>query len=368
MAVAYFVLLISPLGLLNATELMMETALLSAVSLLLGAVLRGIDRYWKWIRLFLLSALVGALKATAAPVVALLALLVVRKSKTAVATLFTGALAGYLINVAVLRWIVKSAHSDNYGGPTEILNIHAVVERLSANIRQDLWVWLFFEGIVALAAVLFWVTRKRSEKKPSIQTGVLLTLALGSLPAMLSIQAISIHGFARYTYPVLWLGLVCSIVLIAHSRLIALFPLAAFFIFQSSSLWGQDLDRFSFWPNKTVLEFMESGGTILAGAPVHRLAVEQRLRDPAPCFSVGVMDMYERGYYLQYLGFVFPQGRLVDANESCATHIRIWREPADSVGECPARCGASTYWSACRYQRLRFFASYQGLVLNQFCW
>ena len=366
-AIAYLVLLVSPLALLNATQLMMETALLPAVSLLFGAVQRDIDRYWKWAGVFFLSAVVVALKATGAPVIALLGLIVFRRSKATTGLLFTGAVAGYLIDKAVLRWIVVSAGSDDYGGLSQLLNTDAVLGRLR-NLREDLWVWLFFVGIAALAAALVWVFSRQTENKTAMSDASLLTIAFGSLVAMMGLQTISIHGFPRYNYPVLWLGLMCSVAFITRRREIVLVPLAAVFIFQSSALWGRALDRFSLWPTRTVSEFIESGGTILMGAPIHRLVVAQRFRDPAPCYFVGPMDKGEQQYYFSYFKFAFPKGKPLDSTESCTSTIRVWREPVKSAQECPDRCGTTSRWSTCGYQRLRFFTAYEGLAVSQICW
>jgi hypothetical protein len=62
LAIVYGVLLLSPLVLLNTTQVMMETAILPLVSLAFGSVLRGGDTNWKLARLFLLSALMVALR------------------------------------------------------------------------------------------------------------------------------------------------------------------------------------------------------------------------------------------------------------------------------------------------------------------
>ena len=372
-ALAFLVLLASPLALMNATHVMMEAALLPAVTLLFGAVMRDADRHWQRARLFILSALVVALKVTGASAVVLLAAVVFRRSKSSAAVLLVGSLAGYLGDKAALRWLVQSHHADNYGGLSEILNSQGVWERLS-HAKEDLYLWLFFQGLAAIVAGLIWAVGRQAskdEKTPErtwIADGALLTLAVGSLLLTLGMQAISIYGFARYNYPVLWLGLIASIVLITRHRRAALLPLAGLFLLQSSALWGRDLNRFDLWPSRTVIEFMESGGTILMGAPLHRLAVEQRFRNPEPCYSVEIADEDVRRFYLQYFSFAFPKGRVADSFQSCVSSFRVWRDPVDAVGSCPARCDKSYDWTGCGYQRLTFFTSRQGLVLNQFCW
>ena len=369
LALVLFVLLVSPLVLLNETQLMMETASLSVVSLLFGAVLRGGEGYWKWLRLLLLSALLVALKSTGISAVALLAGAAWRNSKRIPAALAAGALAGLIGNQASLRWIVQAEHADNYGGPSEILNPAAVWERLT-HVREDLYVWLFFVGMAALAGILAWSLGRRPApltEMRRVTDGGLLTCALGSLGLMLLMQAVSIHGFPRYNYPVLWLGLIASVLLVARHRAAILLALAALFILQSSSLWGRDLDRFRLWPSRTVLEFVESGGTILMAAPVHRLVVQQLFRDPSPCYAVESINPQETQYYLRYFAFAFPEGRVAES-QSCVPSIRVWRDPVDAVGDCPIRCEESHRWSGCGYQRLVFYTVRQGLVLNQVCW
>jgi len=198
---------------------------------------------------------------------------------------------------------------------------------------------------------------------------MLLTLVLGSLVLMLCLQSITIFGFPRYNYPTLWLGLLASVLLVARQRIAAILPLAVVFCFQSIPLMGRDLSRFDRWPSRTVVEFMESGGTILMSTPVHRLVVQQLMRDPAPCYDLGPIHPQERAYYLQYLSFAFPKGREADPSQPCNSTIRIWREPAETVeATCPNRCEKSIRWSGCGYQHLKFYTVYSGVVLNQVCW
>jgi hypothetical protein len=374
LAMVYLVLLVSPLALLNSTQLMMETAILPLVSLTFGAVLRGVDSNWKLVRLFVLSGLLIAIKSTGAPVVLLLAAISYRHSKKTAMTLGIGAFAGFLGSQAALRWIVHVAHSDNYGGLSELLAPAVVWQRLTS-AGPDIYLWLFFVGIAAIAGGLLWAfNRSRSsgliESKPSWLTdGNLLALALGSLVLMLFMQSISIYGFARYNYPNFWLGLLASVLLVARQRISVLLPLAAVFCFQSLPLLGRGVSRFDLWPSRTVVEFMESGGTILMSTPVHRLVVEQLLRDPAPCYEVGPMDPQEREYYLRYFEFAFPKGKVADPSQSCASTIRVWRDPVKTVeAACPARCEKSIRWSGCGYQQLKFFTVHTGLTLNQVCW
>ena len=373
LSLAFLVLLLAPLAVLNATQVMMETAILPVVSLLFGAVFRGGERYWKLLLLFLLSAVLIALKATGAAVVVLLAAVALRRSWRITVALGIGALSGFLGNKATLRWIVQSKHAIDYGGPAEVLNPAAVYERLTF-ILQDLYVWLFFTGIATAAGVLVcvysrWRSRTDSETaKGRMSDGGLVALALGSLALMLLMQGISIHGFPRYNYPVLWLGLIASVILVARHNAIALIPLAALFGFQSSALWGRDLDRFDRWPTRTVLEFMESGGTILTGMPIHRLVVAQHFRNPSPCYAVESIHPDEETYYLEYLAFAFPKGTVAGSPPSCAPAIRVWRDPVEKAGGCPARCNPSNRWNICSYQRLTFYTVRQGLVLNQVCW
>ena len=375
LAVACLVLFVSPLALMNATQLMMESAILPAVTLLFGAVLRGVDQHWKLARLFVLSGLVVALKATGLSVPVLLAAIVFRMSKSSAGVLLSGAVAGYLADKAALRWIVKAQQANNYGGFSEILNPQGIWERLT-HVREDLYLWFFFQGLAAIVAALIWAVGRHGSKSvddkqgklPWVSGGALIALSIGSLLLTLGMQALSIYGFARYNYPVLWLGLMASIALIARHRPVVLLPLAGVFLFQSSALWGRDLKRFDLWPSRTVIEFMESGGTILMGAPIHRLIVEQRFRDPKPCYSVEIADMDAAGWYLQYFRFAFPGGHVADAAQPCVSTFRIWRDHVDAVGSCPARCDSSSRWSACGYQQLTFFTARQGLVRNQFCW
>lgn len=374
LALTFFVLLISPLALLNATQLMMETAILPVVSLVFGAFLRGGDRFWRWLRLFLCSALLVALKTTSAGVVALLVAAAYRRSKRTAGALGIGALAGVLGNqVATRYWIGEATRPGDYGGLSEILNRQAVWERLT-HIRQDLYLWLFFVGIAAIAGGLAWAYNRwrtgpvTATENGRVSDGALVTLAFGSLALLLFMQSISIYGFPRYNYPVLWLGLISSVLLVSRHRAMALLPLAAVSCYQSSSLWGRDLDRFTLWPSRIVTEFMESGGTILMAAPIHRLVVEQLFRNPSPCYAVESVNPQEAERYLQYFAFALPKSKVASSSPPCAPAIRVWRDPVETVGACPDRCEKSNRWSGCGYQRLTFYTARRGLVLNQVCW
>lgn len=372
LSLTFFVLLLSPLALLNATQMMMETAMLPFVSLMFGSVVRGSDTAWKCLRLLLFSAALVALKVTGAPVVVLIAAGAFRRSPSAAALLGAGAVLGFLGNKAAVRWVVQAQHADNYGGLAEILNRVAVLERLRM-INEDLYVWLFFSGIAVIVAAAacaynWWRPQGGAEGKRLMSDATLMMLAAGSLVLMLFMQTISIHGFPRYNYPTLWLGLVSAVILAARQRAVAVLSLAIVFGLQSSSLWGSDLDRFHLWPSRTVLEFFQSGGTTLMGAPVHRLAVEQHFRDSSPCYALESIHPDEQKFYARYFEFAFPKGRPRDSSEPCATTIHVWRDPVDTVGSCPARCEPSSRRNICGYQRLVFFTAHQGLALNQVCW
>src|SRR5436190_19693403 len=158
---------------------MMETAMLPVVCLLFGSVLRGSDRFWKLLRIVLVSLLLIALKVTGIGVVVLLAAVTVRRSKWITAALGIGALSGYLVNAATLRWIVQMENAVNYGGPSEILNIAAAWARLTS---QDVYLWLFFAGIAGAAGALAYVHARwrtgnaNSDRKGQISDSALLTL------------------------------------------------------------------------------------------------------------------------------------------------------------------------------------------------
>jgi hypothetical protein len=80
------------------------------------------------------------------------------------------------------------------------------------------------------------------------------------------------------------------------------------------------------------------------------------------------MDPQESSYYNAYFAFALPEGKAADASPGCVPDIRVWREPALSVEDCPDRCGEKAHRNICGYQRLVFYTVHQGLALNQVCW
>lgn len=261
----FALLLLSPFVLFNATQLMLETALIALLGALLASALALGDRPLTVRRassIGLLAALCVLTKATAIPALAVLTVAFWPLLGRRLWPVIAGGVAGALINKATLLFL--DAPSAAYGGIGQLLAsiTHPSWERVLGFVG----VWAFFAGLPALGAL--WCWRERQDRL-SLS---LLALAWLSAPAAVVVQLSTDPAlpFPRYAYPVIWLGLAAGGLACARSRARWLAPVVlAVQVPLSTGLWPGVFGTITLWPPAVVLEAFQNGGTILSGTPVH---------------------------------------------------------------------------------------------------
>jgi hypothetical protein len=360
---AFGLLVLSPFVLFNATQLMLETALLP----LLGGVLTaglGVSRR----RAAVLAVLAGVsalTKATAVGALALLAVALWPLLGVGVWPLVAGGVAGTLINRVVLALL--HAHSADYGGLAQLV---ASVHGLSADRMLQLFgVWAFFAGPPALGAVWSWHERKDRLSR-SLLAGALL-----SAPAAVLVQLATDPRlpFPRYAYPVIWVGLAAGGLACARSRARWLAPMViALQLPLSTGLWPGVFPTIAIWPSPVVLEAFQNGGTILSGTPVHGwVAISGRERERLcvllPRESPGALQA--EPWFSQVTGHVtFFDASQYAAFQQCTGAKAIFDRRFD-VDPCELdACAASRYRvRSCLPQRIAFYSPRLGDVRTRVC-
>ena len=202
------ILLTSPLVLVNATSLMMESAALPLLTVTLGCILRsgrpgpdnpghgdGAPRTL----LTVASALATAVKSTTIPALVLLAFAFRGRLRSRTHLIPIGIAAGLALNQAGL-WVIGGQRHFVYGGPGELLSKAVLLDRALTRAWPYGTTWLFLAGIsMAIAAALL--------PAQVLKNRECLILMLGSLAGVVLFQLVSVFPFARYCYPVMWAAL-----------------------------------------------------------------------------------------------------------------------------------------------------------------
>jgi hypothetical protein len=262
---AFALLLLSPFVLFNATQLMLETAVIALLGATLASALTLEQRGFSARRatvLALLAALCALTKSTALPALALLTAALWPLLGRRVWPLLLGGIVGALVNEGVLRLL--HAPSASYGGVEQLLV--SLTNPSAERLAGFAGVWAFFAGLPALGAVWTWGERRDR------WSFSLMALAWLSAPAALMVQMTTDQAlpFPRYAYPVIWVGLAAGAMACARSRARWLAPLVLIVQLPLiTALWPGVFNTIALWPSTVVLEAFENGGTILSGTPVH---------------------------------------------------------------------------------------------------
>src|SRR5262245_53707367 len=141
----FVLLLLSPLLLFNATQVMMEAALLPALTFTVASLLTmvgGGQGPWMMAELFLAASAGALVKETALPALILLAAAGAPLLRRRVWPIIAGALCGTLLNRSLL-WIIHPRDPVTYGGLPQLMT--AAVDPASwSRIPAYLWLWMFF--------------------------------------------------------------------------------------------------------------------------------------------------------------------------------------------------------------------------------
>jgi hypothetical protein len=238
-------LLLSPFFIFNSTQVMMETAIVPALCLAVGAAIdldrRG-PRPAARVVLFLAATLAILVKETAAAAVVVLLAAFWPRLGRRIWPLALALVAGFGGQKLMMMAVDAPPHS--YGGVSELLNVSALSSRLDLT-GEYLSMWLFFVWPVTVLAVVAlsvcgWF-RDRSDR-------TLLYVAALSLVAKFGIQLISNVALARYAYPAVWLGVIAfAFLLLRGPRWLAALSIVLY-AFPIANMWRADPSRFSLWP------------------------------------------------------------------------------------------------------------------------
>lgn len=273
---AFALLLLSPFVLFNATQLMLETALLPLLgAVLASALVLGQEAVSarRAAVIVVLAALCALTKATALPALALLAVGLWPVLGGRVWPLLVGGAAGTVVNRVVLALL--HAPSASYGGVGQLI---ASIRDLSMDrLLETVGVWAFFAGLPALGAA--WCWRERRDRLALS----LLAAAVLSAPVAVVVQLSTdpTLPFPRYAYPVIWVGVAASGLACARSQSRWLAPVVLVLQLPlSTALWPGVFPTMAIWPSTIVREAFQNGGTILAGTPVHGwVAISSKARE-----------------------------------------------------------------------------------------
>ena len=335
-------LLSSPLLLLNTSQLMMELPLFALLLLLMEA-----DRQDDGRGMFGWSSIGFALKPTL--FFAQLALLVGRLSmkswKRPALLLIGGSLSGLALNKIQLA-LLRPFGKFHYAGLDELWRGNALQERLSWT-RGFFEAWVFYLLLPGVA-LLVTLSRKRLRER-NMRWGVGVFIA--SLPLTHLMQLTMSIEVIRYTYPVMFVGLVAAY-RTAHADLhrgvgVAVIATQLFF---SSALVRRDPDRYWGWPWEVTTEIFSSGGMKLQGVPVWKTVTEVRLSSQAPCVWLNTQGSEWRNLSTEFLEGVWPGLQWVtEGQEKELKSPRCERAPIallldsgarEDLGRCTESCEA----------------------------
>jgi hypothetical protein len=274
----FALLLSSPFLLFNATQMMMETALVVLLSAVLAfAVTMGEQdfqsRRARLLALAGLAALTAMVKETAFPALVILAVAFWPMLGRACWLLIAGGVAGIVANKLVLAAI--QAPSSSYGGVAQLITSvrNLALEQLVAFAS----VWAFFAGPAALGAVWGW-----RERRDRLGLSLMLLAWLSAAGAIaMQLATKPTLPFPRYAYPLIWVGLAGGTIACARSSRRWLVPLLLVVQLPLvTGLWPGLFPTIAYWPSQVTLEAFQNGGTILSGVPVHGwVAVSSRARE-----------------------------------------------------------------------------------------
>jgi hypothetical protein len=367
----FSLLLLSPFVLFNATQLMMETALLPLLSVTLAILLSMIGgrqrpRAALWLGMAAAASVV--VKETAVPALLILGVAFFPAIRFRLWPMVAGLLAGTLGN-RFLLWAIYAPPPFQYGGVSQFLASFGDPQQWK-KILSYLGMWTFFAGFAWIGAA--WSSW---ERRDSTSRTLLAAASLSAAGAIL-VQFATNPGlpFPRYAYPVIWVGLASGAIACARSRkiwsgasVLALqFPLI-------TGLWPGTFPTIRYWPALVTDESYASGGTILSGTPVYGwiAASPRALSDLCvylPTSSAAGVNEAEEWFQdvAAHVGFYDERARR--EFESCAGE-KAFVDRRFVANPCETEpCDPSRYWiRSCVRQDIRFYSSQTGAVQSRVC-
>jgi hypothetical protein len=367
----FALLLLSPFVLFNATQLMMETALLPLLSVTLAVLLSTIGERQRpraalW--LGIAAAASAMVKDTALPALLVMGVAFFPAMRFRLWPLAAGSLAGTL-GSRFLLWAIYAPPSFHYGGVSQFLASFGD-PRQWTKIPSYLGMWIFFVGAAWIGAI--WSLRERCDTT----SRTLLAVASLSAGGVLLVQFATNPdlAFPRYAYPVIWVGLASSAIACGRSR--TLWPGVAVLALQLpwiTGLWPGTFPTIRYWPALVTDESYSSGGTILSGTPVYGwiAASPRALSDLCvylPTSSAAGVNEAEEWFQdvAAHVGFYDEQAHR--EFERCSG-AKALVDRRFTVNACETEaCDPSRYWiRSCLRQDIRFYSARTGAIQSRVC-
>lgn len=366
----FALLVLSPFLLFNATQLMMETAVLPILSVTLATLLSMIGgeahrRAAIWLGITAAGSVL--VKETALPALLILGVAFFPAIRSRIWPLAAGAVAGIVAN-RFLLWAIYAPPLFHYGGVSQFLASLEAPEQWR-KIPAYLGMWAFFAGFAWIGAV--WSSWERRDRT-SMTLLALATLSAGGVILVQFATDLSLP-FPRYAYPVIWLGLASSAIACARSQRLAIgVAVLGLQLPWITGLWPGTFPTIRYWPALVTDEAYANGGTIMSGAPVYGwiAASPHALSDLCvylPTSSAAGVDEAEEWFQDVAAHVAFYDEQSYSEFERCpGSHAIVDRRFTVSCGS--EACGSSRYSiRSCLKQDVRFYSSRSGAVYTRIC-
>jgi hypothetical protein len=357
--------------LFNATQLMMESALLlllTATFTALLAIVSG-DRSRGaafWLGAMALFAVL--VKDTAIPAAMVLAVAFVPAIGVGTWPLLAGVVLGTAGN-RLLLWATHAPPRRDFGGLSLFVQSLGDTGRMR-QLPAYAAVWLFFLGFSWVMAIWSW-----RERRDRLSTSLIVVVALSFVGTVfIQLATDPSYPFPRYAYPTLWIGLMASILLVSRSRRAWLAPIVlGTQVPWVTALWPGTFPTINYWPTAITLEAYDNGGTILSGAPVHGWVATSRqalskLSVYLPRSSAAGAAQAEQWFKDVASHVVFFDERQAAEFQAQGGAKAIF-DRRFSVNSCAVDvCAPRQYrFRSCLEQRIRFYSPQLGPVHSRVC-
>ncbi len=378
--ILFAAILISPLYLLSATQLMMESLLIPLLLILYGTLIR-ID-YFGPLRkylliLFLITVALAWGKQTTLPALAILCICFWQVLGMNGRIIFILAmLLGLAINQVATALIVL--RRINFGGIGEIFNISNIQIKLNA-IDDFTWVWIFYLSPLGLLLLIFTLAKNPSFLKILARKRDcwILFLSFLSIFFILFTQNADNNLFARYLYPAITLGLVAlSLILIDISKYFAVLVILSYTV-PLANLYAAAGTQMEWWPKIVTDELYNSGWTVLPGVPLVQWATLSSATSLEHLCVYIPLEKGERSELQKELFMKFSSNAQFFSENSktefdaCLGHkVYLVRTYQESPNKCQPECPASQFsLTNCNTQEIRRYASNgsPGFLNNRVC-
>ncbi len=383
----YSLLFFSPLFLLNSTQVMMETPVLILLNISLGGLF-GLQRApnsskFRWITFT--SACLAILFKDSAMVAILMLILTFgwknfhprTENPTAKMNKNCFPLVGALLVALILNALMKkftNLPNHPFGNfKTLFFPRHWISQ--TAKTYDFLSIWLFYLWPPSLIAGSYYLlSNRQNENSENSQTRFFIRLVFLSFLGTLIVQFASGLHFARYTYPVLWLGLIGTSWLASQmSRPIAILIAFSYF-FPVGNLWVEHLDRMNLWPSFVKEELYHSYFTVFPGVPLHHWIAFSSAEREKPCIFIPKKLTVNREAMITYLEWIthspqfFDETTLSVISECPGPKIYAYREAQTLIDDCHVPCPTGNFsLTSCSLQNSRQTIENKEVLANRTC-